>query len=875
MQTPAAPMPAEVPSLLQITEQAYALASRGALPVFDLFNTAQRLADEAHPDIALQLYRVWLARTESPLAYAVQFNLGVLLDNANDNAGAEIAYRAAIALQPTFVTAYPNLGNLLERTSRVGDALVVWRAMLAFVAPNAQAEPVLYLQALNSMGRLSEIQDELVEAESLFAQSLRQDPSQVDVLTHWIAVRQKLCEWPVFPSIEGLTLADMLASTSALSLLSVTDDPVLQLDAAQRYVNQSVLKGVTHYMSSRQSYGHERLRIAYLSSDFGAHAVSNLTAELYRLHDRSQVEVFGFCWGGEDGSSKHACAIAGMDHYFRIDAISDREAACLIRSHEIDVLVDLDGLASGSRHDIMSYRPALIQIVWLAFPGPTALPEIDYVVGDSFVFPPELEAFFTEKPLRMPHTFQISDCQKTNGRCLTRERFGLPEDRFVFCFFDSSAKLTSDVFGVWMRILDRVPGSVLWMVVDSERVRMNLRKAAEAHGVESMRLCFSPRDMFTDDPAHYRLADLMLDTFPFGGSATVSDALAAGLPVLTCTGRSFASRMAGSLLRAVELPELITDSLWGYEEQAVGLGLDRDKIVAMKRCLDDRQRNGVLYDSQRFVRDLEALYKKIIDDLPAAPTKSSYRGINCRSVEPSGAELNLNPPEALNDRRYVIAAPPFQHNSAGIRVLYELQKWLIRAGEDAIVCTWSPDYPIEQFADDIVIYPEVAPGNLLKAQRVIRYILNVPGKLGYGEKQYCKNEILVAYNKDLAPYSNGAILQVPSTEVFFHARGAVKTLNACFVGKGQNLEKHPADCIVITKEFPATRREVAALLRSVKTLYMYDDFSMIGHEAELCGCEVKLIQRDGQIVDYPRYFYPTIEEFKVQLHEFIEMTKRL
>lgn len=873
MQTPAAPIPAEVPGLLQITEQAYALASQGALSVVDLFNTAQRLTDAAHPDIALQLYRVWLARTESPLAYAVQFNLGVLLDNAKDNAGAEVAYRAAIALQPTFVMAYPNLGNLLEHTGRVGDALIVWRSMFAFVGPNASAEHGLYLQVLNNMGRLSEIQGELVEAEYFFAQSIRQDPMQADVLTRWIAVRQKLCEWPVFPSIEGLALTDMLTNTSALSMLSVTDDPALQLDAVHRYVNQNALKSVTHYMSSRQSYGHERLRIAYLSSNFGAHAASNLTAELYRLHDRSKVEVFGFCWGGEDVSPVHARAIAGMDHYFLIDAISDREAACLIRSHEIDVLVDLDGLASGSRHDIMSYRPALLQIAWLAFPGPTALPEVDYVVGDSFVFPPELEAFFTEKPLRMPHTFQISDCQRTSGSSLTRQHFDLPDGGFVFCFFDSNSKLTLDVFCVWMRILDRVPGSVLWIVVDSERVRENLRKTAEAHGIESMRLCFSPRGMLSDDLAHYRLADLMLDTFPFGGSATACDALRAGLPVLTCAGRSFASRMAGSLLRAIELPELITDSLLDYEEKAVGLGLDRDKIDAMKRRLDDHHRNCVLNDSQRFVRDLEVLYEKIAGELSAAPMKSSYRGIHHAFVEPLGAELDV--PDVPNDRRYVIAAPPFQHNSAGIRVLYELQKWLVRAGEDAIVCTWSPDYPIEQFADDIVIYPEVAPGNLLKAKRVIRYILNVPGKLGHGENQYDKNEILVAYNKDLAPYSNGAILQVPSTEGFFHARGAVKTLDAYFVGKGQDLGKHPADCIAITKEFPATRREVAALLRSVKTLYMYDDFSMIAHEAELCGCEVKLIQRDGQIVDYPHYFYPTIDEFKVQLHNFIKMTKCL
>lgn len=868
MQNSVLPDSAEPISLLQVTESAFTQAGQGRLPIIELFNIAQRLNDANHQDIAIQLYRIWLEHTDSPIAYVAQFNLGVALSNVNDDVGAEAAYRAAIKLKPNFIEGNFNLGTLLERTNRPEEALAMWRAVLTFVNMESPADRGFYLQALNNLGRLLEIRKELVEAEAMFTRSLKEDPKQMDVMTHWVHLRQRLCEWPVYCSVDNIEVEDMITGTSPLAMLSASDDPAQQLDSSRRYVDKKVLKGVRH-LSSRQSYGHERLRIGYLSSDFCAHAVSILTAELYGLHDRSKVEVFGFCWSHEDGSPLRARVISGMDHHIRIGALSDEEAAYLIRSHEIDILVDLHGLTRGTRHNILSYRPAPVQITWLGFPGPTALPEIDYVLSDTFLIPPELEPFFTEKPLHMPHTFQINDRQRIIGQLPTRESCGLPEDAFVFCSFNSSFKITPDIFGTWMRILKRVPGSILWLVADNETVSEKLCEYAEKNGIARERIHFAGRVGTADYLARFQTADLFLDTFPFGAGTTASDALWAGLPLLTYTGRTFASRMAGSLLKAVDLPELITYNLKDYEDKAVALGQDRHRIEAMKRQLDENRLSCVLFDSQRFVRDLETLYRKVVDELPAPPTSDlSY-------IEAPLSPSNLDKAQDLSDRRYVIVAPPFQHTSAGIRVLYELQKWLVRAGLDAIVCTWFQGYPVDQFAEDIVIYPEVAPGNLLKAKRVIRYILNVPGKLGYGEKTYDPSEVLIAYNKELAPYSNGVMLEVPLIEPFFHAENCEKTVNAVFVGKGQDLGLHPADCVAITKSYPAKRRELALLLRSARTLYTYDDFSMISREAQLCGCEVKLIRKDGVIVDYIHPYYPTLEEFKVQLHNFIEMTKRL
>jgi predicted O-linked N-acetylglucosamine transferase (SPINDLY family) len=874
-----------VPADLAATvSRALEQAALGTMSVLDVLSTAQTLQEARHPEAAVALYRVWLGHSESPVAYAVQFNLAVLLAEAGDDASAEQGYRAALAQKPGFIEGLINLGTLLERTGRQEEALSTWGKVPAHVNMEAPNDRAYCVQALNNMGRLLEIRKQFTEAEATLMRSLEINPAQPNVMTHWVHLRQKQCKWPVYDSSIGISHKDMIEGTSALAMLSASDDPALQLATAQRYVNDKVLTGVPH-LTQRRSYGHERLRIGYLSSDFCSHAVSILTAELYGLHDRSKVEVFGFCWSHEDGSPLRARVIAGMDHHIRIGALSDEEAAHLIHSHEIDILVDLHGLTLGTRHNILAYRPAPLQITWLGFPGPSALPEIDYVITDPFVLPPELEPFFTEKPLHMPHCFQINDRERLIGPRPSRQDCGLPEDAFVFCCFNNNFKFSPEVFGAWMRILQRVPGSVLWIVADNQVVRQNLLAEAAKYGVAAERIYFAGRVPPADYLARFQVADLFLDTYPFGAGTTASDALWAGLPLLTYAGQVFASRMAGSLLKAVELPELITFSLEEYEHKAVALAANPALIEAMKRQLADKRMTSTLFDTPRFVRDLEALYRKAVDALapPAQTAPSAPQGaaspspdyLEAQHLEAPYGTPNLDKAQDPSGRRYVIVAPPYQHNSAGIRVLYDLQKWLVRAGLDAIVCTWFNGYPVEQFEDDIVIYPEVAPGNLLKAKRVIRYILNVPGKLGYGEKTYDPGEVLIAYNKELAPYAGGRMLQVPSIEPFFHAADCVKTCDAVFVGKGRDLGLHPPHSVAITKAYPATRRDMAQLLRSVKTLYMYDDFSMISHEAVLCGCDVKLIRADGAIVDYPHLSWPTVEEFKVQLDDFIKLSKTL
>jgi predicted O-linked N-acetylglucosamine transferase (SPINDLY family) len=619
---------------LQATEQAFALAVQGALSVIELFNATRRLTEAKQTDIAIQLYQLWINNTQSPIAYAAHFNLGVLLSNNNDQAGAERAYRSAITLKSDFVEGHLNLGTLLEAKGQPELALETWRKVLGIINLDVENDRPFYTQALNNLGRLLEIRKQNAQAQEMLHRSLLINPKQPNVITHWVHLRQKQCEWPIYSPIDGISMVEMVSATSALAMLSASDDPAEQLAASRRYVEKNILKNVQS-MSNKRGYGHQRLRIGYLSSDFGSHAVSILIAELLELHDREKVEVYGFCWTKEDGTPLRARMIAAMDHHIRIGALNDQQAAKCIRDYEIDILIDLHGLTSGMRANILSYRPAPLQMTYLGFPGSTALPEIDYVLSDKFVLPPELTPFFTEKPLYLPNTFQINDRKRVIGPRPSRASCGLPEDAFVFCSFNNNHKFTPEVFGCWMRILLRASNSVLWLIADSEQVQDNLLLEAERLGVSRSRLFFADRVGPDAYLARYQVADLFLDTLPFNAGTTASDALWAGLPLLTCVGHTFAARMAGSLLLAAELPELITYNFQDYEDKAAELAEQPTRVTAIKQHLAQTRLSCALFDSPRFVRDFEQVLQQVLTqnlpaetDLMVASTPDTTRSVN-------------------------------------------------------------------------------------------------------------------------------------------------------------------------------------------------------------------------------------------------------
>ena len=604
----------------QLFGQAVSQAWHGQLDFSGLLDTAAQLEGQGQSHFAAVLYQTWLQRNPSPYAHAAWFNLALSLASAGDNPGAENAYRKALEIHPGFVQPRLNLGMLYERLGQVDRAIAEWR----WVADNVSAadqssaagsdNAALLVMALNHLGRVMEMRKDYHQACEFLTRSLAIAPKQPDALHHWVHLRQKQCLWPVYTPLPGVTEQEMRDATSALAMLSVSDDPPAQLAAARRYVEKKVQSDVPP-LTGHSAYGHRRLRVAYLSSDFCLHPVSMLMAELLELHDREHFEVYAYCWSPQDGSALRQRIIDAVDQFHRIDGLGDAAAAQLIRAHEIDILIDLQGQTAGARANLLAYRPAPIQITYLGLPATTGLPSIDYVIADRFLIPQEYAPFYSEKPLYMPDVYQVSDRQRPVAPAPARSSCGLPEQAFVFCSLNNNYKYTPEVFACWMRILQRCPHSVLWLLSDNSWAEQNIRAQAAAQGVDAGRIVFAGRVAPENYLARYACADLFLDTFPFNAGTTANDALWMGLPILTCTGRSFAARMAGALLHAAELDELITYNLQDYETQAVRLAHDPGTCQRIRARLYEVHQHGALFDTARFARALENRLQQLVAEL--------------------------------------------------------------------------------------------------------------------------------------------------------------------------------------------------------------------------------------------------------------------
>lgn len=574
------------------------------IPLSEVMTQANELASQGQPDAAIMHYKEWLASpvSESQHHYIALFNMGVLLRSAGQIDEAIAAYQASLKLRPDFYQSSVNLGLALEAKGNAREAIAVWESAIQPV----EGQTLL----LNHLGRSLETARQYSDAERKLERSLLLEPNQPDVIQHYFHLRQKQCEWPVIKPLPGISAQALLDSFGPLGLLALTDDPAVQLRAVQAWVSRKLPPDLPRL--SPEAYQHERLRIGYMSCDFRWHAVSILTAELFELHDREQFEIYGIDFSVDDGGAMRQRVIGAMDHHLPIQSLSDEEAAQLIRRHEIDILVDLTGLTSGARYKILAYKPAPIQISYLGFVGSCGMPQIDYILVDRFVFPEELAPFYIEKPLYLPEVYQANDSKRKIGPTPSRESCGLPADSFVYCSFNGSYKITPEVFTVWMRILKRVPDSVLWLVADNPWAQDNLIKQAIRHGMDAGRLIFAERVAPAEYLARYRVADLLLDTSPYNAGTTASDALWAGLPVLTCPGRTFASRMAGSLVNAVGLPELIVADWLAYENKAVQLAFQPAELDGYRQRLQTSAKSSALFDTERFVRNLEATLKLVL-----------------------------------------------------------------------------------------------------------------------------------------------------------------------------------------------------------------------------------------------------------------------
>ena len=355
----------------------------------------------------------------------------------------------------------------------------------------------------------------------------------------------------------------------------------------------------------------ERLRIGYLSNDYHNHATSMLIARVFELHDRDRFETRLYSYGRDDGSALRRRIEASGDAFIDVSGLSDRETAQRIRADRIDVLIDLKGFTLNARTRVMAMRPAPIQVAYLGFPATMGAPFIDYAVVDPIVLPPEKADEFTERLAWLPDSYQANDRLRPVATMPSRADVGLPESGFVFCSFNQTYKIRPEVFDVWCRLLASTPGSVLWQLSDSEASKANLRREALARGIDPGRLVFARPVQPEHNLARIGLADLFLDTLPINAHTTASDALWVGVPLVTCRGNSFVGRVAASLLHAVGLPELVTDSLEDYEALARSIASDPARHAALKTHLHAARETAPLFDSLRTTRALEDLYLRM------------------------------------------------------------------------------------------------------------------------------------------------------------------------------------------------------------------------------------------------------------------------
>jgi len=353
-----------------------------------------------------------------------------------------------------------------------------------------------------------------------------------------------------------------------------------------------------------------KIAIGYLSADYHSHATAWLIAELIEKHDRDRFAVFGYSYGPDDGSTTRRRLVGAFDRFVDMRNESFAAAAARIAADEVDILVDLKGYTQHARPGILSLRPAPIQVNYLGYPGTMGAEFMDYILVDDYIVPPDQQAFFSEKLVHLPDCYQVNDSgREISPYSPTRQECNLPTNGIVFCSFNNSYKITPEIFDVWMRLLKAVPGSVLWLLEGNGFAPANLRSEAEARGVAGKRLVMAPREPLPEHLARHRLADLFLDTFPVNAHTTASDALWAGLPVLTIAGHTFASRVAGSLLRVVGLPELIATSLEDYEAMALRLVHEGERLADLRARLEANRKACGLFDGGRFARDLEKAYQ--------------------------------------------------------------------------------------------------------------------------------------------------------------------------------------------------------------------------------------------------------------------------
>ena len=534
-------------------------------------------------------------------------NRGVALGDLRRHAEALEEYARALRLRPEYAEAYNNRGIALSALQRHAEALESYERALA-LKPD-------YAEACNNRGvSLSALQRH-GEALASYGRALQLKPDYDFLFGRWLHARMKVCDWRDVAD-DLVRLNDKIErrekATPPFPLLALGGSPAIERTAAEIWV--------AHKHPARLSLPripwrprHDKIRIGYFSADFREHACARLFVGLFERHDRSRFEVTAFSFGPDTSDAMRQRLSTAADEFIDVRARSDSDIAVMARELRIDIAIDLMGFTQEARTHIFALRAAPIQVNFLGYPGTMGAGFMDYLIADATLIRQESRPHYAEAIVTLPGSYQPNDDQRPIvdskfDRTFSREELGLPQASFVFCCFNNNYKITPTTFDSWMRILDRVEGSVLWLLEDNALATSNLRKEAVRRGVSADRLVFAPLMPPAEHLARHRLADLFLDTLPYNAHTTGSDALWAGLPMLTCRGETFAGSVAASLLDAIRLPELITRTMDEYERLAIDLANHPDKLRRLRQELVSNRTTTPLFDTRRYAKHIEAAY---------------------------------------------------------------------------------------------------------------------------------------------------------------------------------------------------------------------------------------------------------------------------
>ena len=578
-------------------------------------------------------------------------NMGKLRSKQRRLEDAEASIRTAIALNPDLAPAYANLGGLLSDQKNYEAAEAACR-QAAKLAPDSAEAWINLGVALNGLKQHEAAESSYAKAMALaphlpdvwinlgvaldemkrheaaadcYKRAMELDANVEFVFGSLLHAKMKVCDWHSLASDLPKIFQEIGRGKKVaipFEILGLTTDLALQAQTAAIWVKDRCPNSATASAIPKRQR-HEKIRIGYFSADFHNHATMHLMAELFERHDRSRFELYAFSFGPDKKDTMRDRVSAVFDEFFDVRLQSDKAVVQLSRDLEIDVAIDLNGFTLGSRPGIFSLRAAPVQVNYLAFPCTMGADFMDYLIADKTIIPEAIQQFYSEKIVNLPNSYQPNDTKRLIAdKVLSREKAGLPATGFVFCCFNNNFKITPEIFDCWMRILKTVKGSVLWLFEDNPKASINLTEEALRRGIASERLVFAERVPSADHLARHRLADLFLDTLPYNAHTTANDALLAGLPVLTCMGESFASRVAASLLNTMGSPELITVNMADYEATAIELATVPQRLAQIKEKLAQNRQTTPLFDTPLFVNHLEmaytAMYERYQNDLPPA-----------------------------------------------------------------------------------------------------------------------------------------------------------------------------------------------------------------------------------------------------------------